>query len=740
MRKEGDTVAGLIKSAVDAAGQVLGIFQNNVPKPEVADEEINTPDEQQLVLMVDGDYQIFKKKRQPLEDVWRKEERMDKGNQWEGLRPPDKGVYPERMEYVGNYAWSQCQSILARLTGWVPMPEFEATESGDENKANMLNQFIPYELNQIKFKPKHLRAVGRMVVHGVLLYKIIYNPDVQGGRGMNRWNGQNDIIPLNYGSFFPDPAIKDFIYLQDGRAHIVNNLLTLQFIRERWPVQGAKVTSDNTSSDSEIYDVDSVTSVGTSYNTEDNTTTANVIEYWYKGIPKYMSDDDKKLFQDMADENLSEGLDPSVNLAKAKGTYKGVHCLYVTTNRVFLEHKSYIFDHGQYPFVARCLFPEENNPWGKGYMRDLISPQTFYNRFVELAIEITSKIGNGVIVYGTTAGLTEAFKQIWKRFRSVAGAMLPVQGDVNQVKELQGVPPNQGIYQYIQHFLEMMQKIPGMFDSANGAANADVNSGKQSEALINAAQGRLSKAAEIIEDGLQEAIEQFVELCAQFYTSERVTRITGKDVSFSRDKMLSQAPAQIDHPETGQPMQVQEQYVPKFDTKVHIGIEKPKDREYWMQTALTLFQTIDPMTQMPVIDAQAVKYVVENGRMEPMSTIEERMNTEQQIQQQMIQMQQKIQEDDQEIQTLNAQIEQMHEMITEGEQHNMQGHTEALQAMDASHAAEQEQALKFQQHQQGLDQQAHQQKIDIANTLIKAKQVQQAGEKVTSGANNKGKT
>lgn len=714
MPERGDTVANLIKSAIDAGGQVLGIFTNNVPKPEVADEEINSPDEMKLVMMVDGDYQYFKKKRQPLEDVWRKEERMDKGNQWEGLRPPDNGKYPERMEYQGNYAWSQCQSILARLTGWVPVPEFEATEPNDEKKAAMLNSFIPYELNQIKFKPKHLRAVGRMVVHGVLLYKIIYNPDVQGGRGMNRWNGQNDIIPMNYGSFFPDPAVKDFIYLQDGRAHIVNNLLTLQFIRERWPIQGPKVMADNTSSDTEIYDVDSITSVGTSYNTEDNTTTTNVIEYWYKGIPKYMSDDDKKLFKELAAEELAEGLDPSVNLAKAKGTYKGVHCLYVTTSRVFLEHKSYVFDHGNYPFVARCLFPEENNPWGKGYMRDLISPQTFYNRFVELAIEITSKIGNGVIVYGTTAGLTEAFKQIWKRFRSVAGAMLPVQGDVNQVKELQGVPPNQGIYQYIQHFLEMMQKIPGMFDSANGASNAQVTSGKQSEALINAAQGRLSKAAEVIEDALQEAIEQFVELCAQFYTSERVARVTGKDVSFSRDKMMSSAPTMLDQ-EDGTQTEVQEKYIPKFDTKVHIGVEKPKDREYWMQTALTLFGTIDPLTQMPVIDAQAVKYVVENGRMEPMSTIEERMQTEQ------MQMQ-KMQELEQENAVLTAQVEQMGEMIHQGEEANGQSTNDTLKALQDG---------EQQEHQRKMDsrKQDHQEIQDNAKLILEAKKIDQSGNK-----------
>lgn len=717
--------------AKDENGQIPGIFSNNTVKQQDG-EEINTPEQEQISLMVEADYYIFKSKRQPLEEVWRKEQRMAKGDHWYGMRPPDNSQYPERMEYVGNYAWSQIESVLSRLTGWVPTPEFEATEPNDEDKANLLNTFIPYELNQIKFKPKHVRAVRRMVIHGTLLYKVIFDPKVEGGRGMNRWNGQNDIIPLNYGCFFPDPAVKDFIYLQSGRAHIINNLLTIQYIRERWPKQGMKVMPDSKSNDTEIFDIDDVTSVGTLYNQTNNLTTTNVIEYWYKGIPKYMSDEDIQLFKGLAEDELKEGKDPSVNLAKSKGTMKGIHCIYVTTSRVFLEHKSYVFDHGQYPIIARTLFPEENNPWGKGYMRDLIPPQNMYNRFCELAIDITAKMGNSAIVYSTTTGLTEAFKNIWKRMRGQAGAMLPVSGDVNQVKELQGVAPNPGIFQYIQHFIEMMQKIPGIFDSTNGAANSDVNSGEQAKALIDASQGRLSTAAELIEDAVQECVEQYVELCAQLYPTERVARIAGKQVSFSRSALLSQA--QTEYSQDGASIPVVEEYVPKFDVKVNIGVEKPKDRQYYVSMAFQMFQTIDPTTQMPLIDAQAVKFTVENGFMEPMSIIEERMQSEQKQLQMIQQLQQKIQQDDQEIQVLQQEVEQLHGHLSDAEQHNMQGHAEALQAADASQAQEHEQQLKVAQLVQSASQQTHQQQIDKAKVLIDAAKVQQMGQKQVVGA------
>lgn len=705
-------MAKMMDKVAEVYGVAKGIFNNTEP-PNPEHDEINTPEEDALVQMAKNDYQVFKEKRSGMDEVWRKEQNMYVGDHWKGLRPPDNGPYPERMEYVGNYAGSQIDSLVARLTGWVPTPDFEPQEEGDEERANLLNMFIPYELNKIKIKQKHIRAVRRMVIHGPLIYEVLHDPTVIGGKGMNRYIGQNDILPVNFGSFFPDPAIKDFINLQKGRAHIINNLWTLDYIRERWPKQGPKVMADNQSSDTEIFDMDSETFVGTTIQSEDNRTTVNVLRYMYKGKPKYMSEEDKALFTELAESKLAEGKDPSEDMAKAAGKMKGIHFLYVTTNGVFLEHKAYVYDHGQYPIIARTLFPTENNPWGKGYMRDLIAPQTMYNRFVELAAEITSKMGNSVIVYGTDAGISEAFKQIWRRFRSKAGAMLPVTGDVNQVKELQGVPPNPGIFQYIQHFIEMMQKIPGMFDSANGASNANVTSGRQSEALIAAAQGRLANVAELIEDAFQEVIEQLIELCAQFYTTERVARITGKQVGFSREALVKQSPTPFEYPdpETGEQMQTElmEEYLPCFDIKVNIGVEKPRDREYYVQMAFNLLNTIDPMTKMPMIDAQAVKYTVENGRMEPMSVIEERMQAEQMQMQQMQQLQAENQQLQQAVQQMGAQLQQ-------SEQAKMQQEAESQQ-FEREKTANQ-QALEWAK----LEQQGRQNETNAALEVAKMNQ------------------
>src|SRR5690606_1857546 len=120
-----------------------------------------------------------------------------------------------------NIAGSQIDSIVSALTGWTPEGKYIATESGDEQKAQELAKFIPWELKEIKFKQKYIKAVRRFAIHGLLLFKTVHDPTVEGGRGANRWIGQNDIIPLDYGSFFPDPRLGDLMYLQKSPALIL---------------------------------------------------------------------------------------------------------------------------------------------------------------------------------------------------------------------------------------------------------------------------------------------------------------------------------------------------------------------------------------------------------------------------------------------------------------------------------------------------------------------------------------
>lgn len=641
------------------ADKVEGIFVDAEPGKESNNSNPNTPEQQEIVTTVQGDYQIFKADRQAIEDTWREEERIYEGGkrQWEGLR--SAATMKNRPNSTDNIAFSQIEGIVSALTGWTPEGTFGATEDGDEEKSKQLTKYMPYELRQIKFKQKYVKAVRRFVNHGLFLLKTVYDPEVEGGRGNHRFTGQNDVIPLDYGCFFPDPRIRDLMNLQKSKALIIHQRKPLEYFKERWEKQGAKVREDVYSEDVEIFESDRNVTERV-FNADgvqgtlgpEKQKTSGLIEYWYKGKPKMVSKDDKKLFMEQAQEKLAEGKDPSACIAKAEGTAKGIHCIYISTSGVFLEHKAYVYDHGNYPVIVRCLFTIEGTIWPKGYMRDLVSPQVMLNKFSELAVEQTAKMGNGAIIY-EEGSIAESKIPIWKRMRSMVGAMLPATRK-DGIEELEGKGPPAMIMNFIQHWLMILQKIPRRFDNANGGASYEGESGKHAEALQAAAHGNLSTPTELIEDALAEMFEQYIELIAQFYSQERIGRVLGRQVTIGRSYLLSQAPTSYMVPQedgTEIEMEVVEEYVPAFDITVTIGVERPMDRQYWIQTAQMLFQTIDPLTGLPVIDAKALQYAVENGRLEPFEVIDERIQRDAKMLQNMQQLQMQNEQ-------LTAQLEQ----------------------------------------------------------------------------------
>ncbi|MGZ0043404.1 portal protein [Paenibacillus ottowii] len=649
--------------------KIKGIF-SEVSGAKQDSTNPNTPEQQQMWDTVYEDYQVFKAARQPVERHWRKEQRFYMGDHWHGLRT--EAVSKRRPDAVENVAFSQIEAIVGKLAGWMPYPDYSAPEPGDEQKARDLNDYMPYELRKINFKQKHLRAVRRMVIHGPLVYKTIFDPTVEGGRGQNRYTGRNDIMPVDLATFFPDPRINDFIYLQQMSAVIIHTRQPLEYFRKRWPEQGRKVQPDNGSSDVDIFNNDVQnsrsfnhdTSIGSNHVTDK---TSGLIEYWYRGLPKVVTDEDKEIFSEQADEMLQRGADPSELVAKAAGQMEGVHCIYICTSGVFLEHKSYVYDHGQYPFVARTLYPEEGSAWGKGFMRDMIKPQIMKNKYAEIAVETSAKQGGSAIMYEEGV-ITKP--RTWQEQRGLPGAMLPVApGRLNGVKELQGVNAPATVFNALNYYDEMLQKIPGQFDSSNGQASSKVTSGEQAKALMAAAGTRLNTASDMIQEALEEVFAQYVELIVQFYTTERIARVTGRKVSISREALVSRVPSEfqtgnvITDPETGEEspemLSVEEEFTPEFDILVNISVDKPQDREYWLQLVFNLMNMRDPITQLPMVDAEAVRFVIQTGRMESMDVIKRRIEEEAQMQQQFAQAQQQAQQLAQENQQLQQAVTQM---------------------------------------------------------------------------------
>lgn len=703
---------------------------------------INTEEEQEILNRVMTDFSVFKADREKQEHLWEEEEDFYRGDHWKKLRSGEASKLRPNAE--SNMVFAYAESVCGKLAGWMPFPDYQPIEENDEKTSQALNDYIPYELRKIGFKETHRRAVLRMVKHGPLIYKVFYDPTIEGGRGMNRYEGRNDIVSVDFSTFYPDPRIKDFKRMYQMGAVIQRTRQPLEYFCERWKKKGETVNPDNEGE--EVFN-ESIGDWGAGENSRRET--CGLLEYWYRGVPRMMSKEDKELFREMGDDALERGVDPDEYYAKAKGNMEGIHCIYVSTSGVFLEHKSYVYDHGQYPFIARTLYPLEGNVWGKGFIRDIIKPQIFLNRYSEIIMDTLGKQGGSAIMYEEGA-ITRP--RTWAEQRGLPGAMLPVAtGYMGKVQELQGVNVPNSIFNIIDHQMLLIQKITGQFDSANGQATAAVTSGEQAKALMAAAGTRLNIASDVITDALEEVFMMLVELIAQFYTTERIARVNGRKVTIGRDTIINRiddveytpdriggdemaAPemfrnsveegmnpeelttsgdpnlsAIMDTGMTGQslgnnpieqqePIVVQEEFVPEFDIRVNVGVDKPQDREYWIQFAFNLLNLRDPVTGGPIIDAESVRKVIDTGHMEPMSVIELRLEEAMQQQQQVEQITQQAQQLAQENEQLQQQLEQM---------------GQAVQSQDS-------QQKEFDQNIRAAEVDQKQQKIDLENVREQA--------------------
>lgn len=114
--------------------KLKGVFSSEEKPKEDQNQNPNTPEQQKLWDMVWQDYQVFREKRQEIEDIWKQEDRFYEGGKkhWEGLR--SEKTMQDRPNSVDNIAYSQIESIVSALTAWNPQGKFEAIEPNDEQK------------------------------------------------------------------------------------------------------------------------------------------------------------------------------------------------------------------------------------------------------------------------------------------------------------------------------------------------------------------------------------------------------------------------------------------------------------------------------------------------------------------------------------------------------------------------------------------------------------------------------
>ena len=417
-------------------------------------------------------------------------------------------------------------------------------EEGDRQEARELSSIIPCILEQNRFEKVYDLSHWRKFKTGTGVYKVIWDPDKQGGLG------DISIKSCDLLNLFWEPGVDD---IQDSPYFFHTQLADIKELESQYPqLQGKGRRSAFRATEFVWDDLRS---------TEDKTTVIDVYYHRTSGgkrvlhYCKYVGDvvlysteneEAKRGFGSYERPEALTGADVmrggSIPETQELGVDVSPHPSVSTGAPPFRqgglrdagmpgiagmqqpEHRG-LYDHGKYPFVFDPLYPVEGSPCGYGFVDLCINPQ--------IAIDLM----RGAIVKNTVVGATPRyFQQIdgainEDEFRDVTQEIIHVSGSLDDrfirlvdYKQLSGNQLNA-----MNSIIQELRETSGNTETATGSTSAGVTAASAIAALQEAS-GKGSRDSSL---GSYRAFGEVVELCIelvrQFYDMPRKFRITGED-------------------------------------------------------------------------------------------------------------------------------------------------------------------------------------------------------------------
>ncbi|MED1948988.1 phage portal protein [Brevibacillus centrosporus] len=243
----------------------------------------------------------------------------------------------------------------------------------------------------------------------------------------------------------------------------------------------------------------------------------------------------------------------------------GLHCAYAAGGKILKELKN-LYRHGRFPFIPFTPKKGRKSVWGIGEPKNIINNQKLLNKFVEMPATNALMTANPIALIDGQSGIDE------KKWVNKPGQSWKVRDVDKAVKWL--TPPNisSDVYKVTADLVTYIEKIGGVYDAATGNTPSGVTAATAIQLLQDQASIPVKGIASNLYRALKEVYEQMIELIKEFYTEERVIRITDEEKGgFQFLNFRGSDYAEID-----------------LDVKVSAGSSTPTSRAYLAQISSEL--------------------------------------------------------------------------------------------------------------------------------------------------------
>lgn len=408
-----------------------------------------------------------------LTDEWRTYEDYCRNNQNPAETDTDPGS-------VTNVIFPIIASQVADLVDEPLDTMVTGEEPSDEVFAKDVGHFLDWVIYKNKMFFKIDRHEWRRLKFGTAGWKIWFDPRTK----------LILIDPFNPVNFFPDPKIKEAMYLQEGdfMAHAVYT--SIPALRRQYGNVANKLKPEKLSTgDLQIFDG------------EDADEARDVVSNKTRVIEMWTKDSQNRLRRQIIG---GEGI---VLYDNKKDNYTS------------------FYEHGRYPFIVDTCYDVEGRIWGMGDA-ELLKPTQDLINDLDDQIRLNARLmGNVQMVVGLASGINI------KKWVAKAGLRIPAR-DPNAWKMVQ--PPSLPSYitdRRLQALTEA-EIISGRPDIVEGR-----RSGVRAASAIMALQESGQRRARHKKMALQESLGQCMEYCVdylkEFYTEEQAFRIIGRSAEAS---------------------------------------------------------------------------------------------------------------------------------------------------------------------------------------------------------------
>lgn len=535
-------------SPVSQTNGVPGAQPPEGVNPEVAAMLLTRQNTQQII----GEKEIaeatsilaeYKRGKANLEERIVQDEMWWELRHWEAIKGEQRADNKDGRSPQPTSAWL-FNSILNKHADAMdnyPEPIVLPREKSDQDSAKVLSSVLPVVMEYNEYEQVYSDNWWEKLKHGTAAYGVFWNKDKENGLG------DVDIRGIDLLKIFWEPGITD---IQKSRNLFIVDLVDEDLLDQMYPELQGKLKGNAIDVKEYIYD-DSV----------DTSKKSVVVDWYYK----------------------RKAPDGRTILHYVK--FVGNVLLYASENEPEYQQRGF-YDHGLYPVVFDCLFPEKGTPIGFGYVAICKDPQLYIDKLSANILESSLMATKKRYFMSSSTNVNESEFMDWNK------PIVHVEGELSdaRIKEIVCQPLND-IYVTVAQM-----KVEEMKDTA---ANRDVNSGGYGSgvtaaAAIAALQEAGNKASRDMISAAYRAYvnisELVIELMRQFYDEARAFRImapngTGDyefvsvDNSKIRDQQIGTDPA------TGLPLYRK----PVFDLKIKAQKKNPFSRMEQNELAKELY-------------------------------------------------------------------------------------------------------------------------------------------------------